>query len=101
MRGAWKKMQASVVAEYLRDLQARIVGRVESLDARLTEPMAFLRLNAKALVGMSAASATMPDQERVTVTERIAEESLPALEPYIQSGTLVFPLFGTVIVAEG
>ena len=76
-------------------------GSVETLDARLADPMAFVRLNARALVGMSAASATMPDQERVTVTERIAEDSLPALATYVSSGTLVFPLFSTVVIAEG
>jgi hypothetical protein len=49
-----------------------------------------VRLNAMALVGMSAAGKTMDDPARKRVVESVVSESLPVLSAYSDGSGLVF-----------
>ena len=71
----------------------------ETLTMRFQDPGVFLRMNAQALVGMSAAGQTMSDDERARQVEAIAEDSSEELRGYIKGDELVYELVANVAIA--
>ena len=74
--------------------------RTISRTIRFDDGEPFLRLNAMALVGMSAAGKTMGDQERKRAVETIATESAPVLHAYTDGSGLAFELSTNLAVAQ-
>ena len=71
-----------------RDVRLRTVSRT----IRFEDGAPFLRLNAMALVGMSAAARTMSDEERNRAVETIVSESEPVQRRYTDEDGLAFEL---------
>jgi ubiquinone/menaquinone biosynthesis C-methylase UbiE len=65
---------------------------------RFPDTDTFVRLNAMALVGMSAAASSMDDQQRSRAVATIVEESAVLLPPYTEAGGLFFEI-GTNIAS--
>jgi hypothetical protein len=63
-------------------------------------PEPFARLNAMAVVGMSAAAKTLDDEQRAQAIARITADSLGALQPYVEGDDLVFDIGSNVAVAR-
>jgi hypothetical protein len=59
----------------------------------------FPRLNAMALVGMSAVANAMSEEQRARVNTAVADESVAAVEAYVDGRELVFDLASIVGVA--
>ncbi|MER8825060.1 methyltransferase domain-containing protein [Mesorhizobium sp. M0938] len=78
-----------------------IRSRTISRTIRFKDGAPFLRLNTKALVGMSAAGKGMGDQERKRVADEIVSESAPALQPYSDGSELAFELSANLATARG
>lgn len=77
--------------------------RVETLarTIRFADPMTFLRLNTMALVGMSAASSTMTEDERARFIEVIARESADVVATHTDAKGLTFEIGANVATARG
>jgi ubiquinone/menaquinone biosynthesis C-methylase UbiE len=77
--------------------------RVETVTRtiRFADGAAFLRLNTMALVGMSAASSTMTDDERAKVSGAIVEDSAGVLKEYTDTEGLSFDIGANVATAHG
>jgi SAM-dependent methyltransferase len=78
------------------DVRCRTVTR----RIRFDDGTAFLRLNAMALVGMSAASKTLGEEQRERIVEEIARGSEGALGPYRQGKALTFELGANLATAR-
>jgi ubiquinone/menaquinone biosynthesis C-methylase UbiE len=78
-----------------------VLSRTISRTIRLEPDTPFLRLNTLALVGMSAASKTMGDQERRCVVESIVSESASVLEHYSDTSAISFELSTNLATAKG
>jgi ubiquinone/menaquinone biosynthesis C-methylase UbiE len=76
-------------------------ARTISRTVRFADGAVFLRMNAMALVGMSAAGKTMDDQARKRVAEAIVSESLPVLSRYSDGSGLAFALSSNLATAKG
>jgi ubiquinone/menaquinone biosynthesis C-methylase UbiE len=76
--------------------------RVESptLTIRFAEPSMFGLLNSNAVVGMSAASVVMSDDERARLVSAIANDSDEVLRQYTDAGALAFELGANVAMAR-
>jgi hypothetical protein len=76
--------------------------RVETLSCtiRVDADVCFERLNAMALVGMSAAGKTMSDGERRDAVEAIASESAPVVQRYAVGPKIAFELSTNLAIAE-
>ena len=76
--------------------------RVETVTRtiRFADGAAFLRLNTMALVGMSAASSTMTDDERAKVSGAIVEDSAGVLKEYTDTEGLSFDISANVATAK-
>jgi hypothetical protein len=76
--------------------------RVESLTVtiRFVEPATFVLLNSNAVVGMSAASGVLTDDERARLSCVIAEDSAEVLRQYTEAGELTFELGANVAMAR-
>jgi ubiquinone/menaquinone biosynthesis C-methylase UbiE len=72
-----------------------------SRTMRFPDGMVFLRMNAMALVGMSATGKTMDDQGRQRMTETIVSDSLPVLSAYSDGSGLAFALSTNLATAKG
>jgi ubiquinone/menaquinone biosynthesis C-methylase UbiE len=59
----------------------------------------FARLNAMAVVGMSAAAATMNDEQRAQARDRITTDSVNAMQGYCEGSDLVFDIGSNIAVA--
>jgi ubiquinone/menaquinone biosynthesis C-methylase UbiE len=68
---------------------------------RFADGAVFVRLNAMALVGMSAAGKTMDDPARERLVERVVGESLPVLSAYSDGSGLAFALGTNLATAKG
>jgi len=79
------------------EVQSRTITRT----IRFEPEIPFLRLNAMALVGMSAASNAMADEERRRVVEAIVGESEPVLRRYTEKSATTFELSANLVTAEG
>ncbi len=77
--------------------------RVEntSRPIRFADGSVFWRLNSTALVGMSAASKGLSDEERARVVAAIVSDSAAALEPYSNGEGLMFQIASNVATARG
>jgi ubiquinone/menaquinone biosynthesis C-methylase UbiE len=79
-----------------RDVRSKTVSRSMHFD----DAAVFVRLNATALVGMSAASGEMSNAERERSVAAIARDSTEALLPYTDQAGLSFELGATVATAR-
>jgi ubiquinone/menaquinone biosynthesis C-methylase UbiE len=79
------------------DVRSRTISRT----MRFSDGAPLLRLNAMALVGMSAAGKEWGDQERRRVVEAIASESVPVLQSYTDGSGLAFELSTSLATARG
>lgn len=60
----------------------------------------FARLNAMAVVGMSAAGKTMNDEQRGQAVAAVTTDSVDALQPYMEGNDLVFEIGSNIAVAR-
>jgi ubiquinone/menaquinone biosynthesis C-methylase UbiE len=76
--------------------------RVDQLSRSMRFPdgFAFVRLNAMAIVGMSAAGPTLSEEERIRIAGVIAEESRPVLARYLTDHGLVFDIGSNIATAR-
>jgi ubiquinone/menaquinone biosynthesis C-methylase UbiE len=79
-----------------RDVRSRKLSRTMRFD----DGASFVRMNAMALVGMSAVAKTMNDSERQRILETIVGDSTPVLRAYTR-GALVFELSTNLATAAG
>lgn len=79
-----------------RDIRTRVLSRVIRF-----KDTSFLRMNATALVGMSAAGKTMADQDRKRIVEAIVSESAPVLRAYAEGTGIAFGLSTNLATARG
>lgn len=78
------------------DVRSKTVSRTIRFD----DGPAFVRLNAMALVGMSARSKDMSEAEREQVMAAIARDSTDVLRPYTDEAGLAFELSTNVVTAR-
>ncbi len=64
------------------------------------EPAVLARLNAVAVVGMSAAGKALSDAERSTAVERIVEASVETVARHVANGVITFPTSANIGVAR-
>jgi len=74
--------------------------RTAIVTLRFTDPAALARLNAMALVGMSAAAKNLDEAARERAIASITAESLEAFAPHVSSGELVFDTASNVATAR-
>ncbi len=72
-----------------------------ALTLRFPDPVPFLRMNAMALVGMSAASPTLAAEERARLVAAIAEDSTTAARSFCDAQGLVFETTANLALARG
>jgi SAM-dependent methyltransferase len=72
-----------------------------SRTIRFADGAPFVRLNAMALVGMSAAGKTMGNEERRRVVETIVSESAPVLQRNADGPGVAFELSTNLATAQG
>jgi ubiquinone/menaquinone biosynthesis C-methylase UbiE len=90
-------LEALLRAASFHEVEARTISRT----IRFADGTDFLRMNAMALVGMSASGKTMDDQGRESMTEAIISESLPVLGAYNDGAGLAFTLSTNLVTARG
>jgi len=78
-----------------RDVQSKVLSRT----IRFEDGAVFVRLNALALVGMSAVSKEMSDEERGRIVSAITRDSAEAMLPYTGETGLAFELSTNVATA--
>jgi ubiquinone/menaquinone biosynthesis C-methylase UbiE len=78
-----------------------VAARTIARPIRFADGAIFVRMNAMALVGMSAAGKTMDDQERKRIVETIVSESAPVLRSYTDASGLTFELRSNLATAKG
>ena len=76
-------------------------SKVLSCNIRFEDGAPFLRLNAMALVGMSAAGKAMSDTERSRMVDTIASESIPVQQSFAGGSALAFELKTNLATARG
>jgi SAM-dependent methyltransferase len=72
-----------------------------SRTIRFNDDAPLLRLNAMALVGMSAAARKMSDQERNEAVDTITSESAPVWQSYMNGSEVTFELATNLATAKG
>jgi len=93
---------AAPLEALLRDAGFRDVrSKTMSRTMRFAEGAPFLRLNAMALVGMSAAGKAMGDEERRRVVDAIVGDSAPVLQRYAAGSGVAFDLSTNLVTARG
>jgi len=92
---------ANAIGRLLADAGFRAiqVGTV-SRTIRIGDGTVFLKLNAMAIVGMSATGKAMSQEQRTQVTAAITNESVDATQPYLDGTELVFDLLSTIACAQ-
>ena len=84
----------------LRDAGFRDVRtKTQSRTIRFQDGNVFIRLNALALVGMSAASREMGDQEKERIVAAIVHDSADAVRPHTEAAGFAFELSTNVATA--
>jgi len=81
----------------VRDVRSKTMSRT----LHFKDGAVLLRLNTMALVGMSAASKGMGDDERSCVMAAIVSDSTPALLPYTNESGLAFEISTNVATGRG
>jgi ubiquinone/menaquinone biosynthesis C-methylase UbiE len=61
----------------------------------------FAQLNTMAIVGMSHAAKRMTEEQRAQAAEAIVNDSIAALQPYVEGGDLVFDLSSNIAISQG
>ena len=79
----------------LRDVRVETISRT----TRVVDSAVFVRLNAMAIVGMSAGAAAMDDARRAEVAAAIAHDSSEVLPPYTDGEGLAFDISTNVALA--
>lgn len=79
------------------DVRTKTLSRTIRFDDAAT----FLRLNAMALVGMSASGKQMAEHDRNRIVETIVSESEPVLRPYADGSGVAFELGTNLATASG
>jgi ubiquinone/menaquinone biosynthesis C-methylase UbiE len=90
-------LQALLRDAGFRDVRVRTAVRT----IRLEPDSPFVRLNAMALVGMSAVGRTMDEAGRTRVVETIVGESAPVAQAYREGAGLAFKLRANLATARG
>ena len=90
-------LEALLVEAGFFDVRSKTVSQTIRFD----DESVFVRLNTMALVGMSAASRDMSDDERVQVVSTIARDSADVVRPYTDQKGLAFDLSTNVTTARG
>jgi dihydrodipicolinate synthase/N-acetylneuraminate lyase len=67
---------------------------------RFAEGAAFVRMNAMAIVGMSARSASMSEEERARTVDAIVADSATVLPPYSDGAALSFEMSTNLATAR-
>lgn len=60
----------------------------------------FAQLNTMAIVGMSSTAKTMTDEQRAQVAGAIVNDSIAAVQPYVEGGDLVFDLSSNIAIGQ-
>jgi len=76
-------------------------SKTSSRTVRFPDGSVFVRLNAMALVGMTAASKEMGDEERAGIIGAIARDSAEVVLPHTEGTRLAFELGTNVVTARG
>lgn len=93
---------AAAIEALLRDAGFKEVrSKVLSRTIRFEVGAPLLRLNAMALVGMSAADKAMTDQERKELVEKVVGDSVPIQQAYTDGSTLAFEVRTNLATAVG
>jgi hypothetical protein len=75
--------------------------RTVPLTTSFADGTPFLRMNAMALVGMSAAGKAMGDEERARAVDTIVSDSMPLLDRYRDGSGIAFETKANVATAKG
>lgn len=75
--------------------------RVLSRTIRFEQGMPFVRMNAMAFVGVSAAGKAMGDEERNAMVETIVSDSMPVLKAWSNGEALIFEATTNLVTATG
>jgi SAM-dependent methyltransferase len=78
------------------EVRSKVVARTICFE----DPAVFVRLNAMALISMSAAAKAMDDEERERAVATIARDSAGAAQPYTDEKGLAFELITNVTTAR-
>lgn len=81
----------------LRDIRSVTLTRT----VRFADIAAFLRMNAMALVGMSAAGKAADDRERARLVEAIVGDSFPVANRHTEMSVLAFEVSANLVTARG
>ena len=76
------------------------VDRVSRKTHFALDPAVLARLNAIAVIGMTATGKAMSDAERAAMTDAIVSASLPVAAPYVADGVLTFQTSANIAVAR-
>jgi ubiquinone/menaquinone biosynthesis C-methylase UbiE len=93
---------AGAIRTLLTDAGFRAI-HIETVARRIRmsgDPGVFARLNAMAVVGMSAAAKTMTDEQRAEAIAAVAADSVEALQPFIAGSDLVFEISSNIAVSR-
>jgi ubiquinone/menaquinone biosynthesis C-methylase UbiE len=71
-----------------------------SHDVRLADGALYARLNAMAVIGMSAKGKTLNESERAELAGRIAADSQEAIARHTKNGAFVFPISTNIATAR-
>ena len=94
--------QAELVETLLRDAGFRDVrSKTVSQTIRFDDGSVFVRLNAVALVGMSAASKDMSDDERGRILDAIVHDSADVIRRHTGESGFAYELGTNVVTARG
>lgn len=80
----------------LRDIRSKTVSRT----IRFEDGLVFVHLNAMALIGMSAGSKQMADEERERLVTAIVRDSAEVMPPYTDEKGLAFEIAANVVTAR-
>lgn len=75
--------------------------RVLSRTIRFEQGMPFVRMNAMAFVGVSAAGKAMGEEERNAMVEKIVSDSIPVLKAWSDGEALIFEATTNLVTATG
>jgi SAM-dependent methyltransferase len=75
-------------------------SRTQTRTIRFSDGDVFVRLNAMALVGMSAASKDLADAERARLVETIVRESAPLVTEHTGAGGFAYDIGANVTIAR-
>jgi ubiquinone/menaquinone biosynthesis C-methylase UbiE len=89
-------LEAALEQAGFRDIRAKRQSRTIRFD----DGPAFLRLNAMALVGMSASSGTLSDEARQAAVAAIASDSAEAIREHMDAGALDYEIGTNVVLAS-